>query len=87
MRWRSPKSSPGFDKRNKRRICGLLGEGGTVWEMAATSLHNGVFLDSENVMSERPIALVPTMIGLVESSEGAGGGTMAIQISYRMGCR
>ena len=47
VRWFSSKSLVGFDERNKRRIGGLLGEGGTVWEMAATSLHSDVLLDSE----------------------------------------
>ena len=43
----SSKSLVGFDERNKRRIGGFLGKGGTVWEMAATSLHSDVLLDSE----------------------------------------
>ena len=33
------------------------------WKMAATSLHNDVLRDSEEVTSERPIALMPTFIG------------------------
>ena len=37
----------GSDRRNKRRSGVILGEGGTVWEMASASLHIGVFLDSE----------------------------------------
>ena len=35
---------------------------GTKWEMAATSLYDDVFLNSANVTSERPIALMPTLI-------------------------
>ena len=41
----------------------ILGEGGAVWEMAATSLHNDVFsVIPKHVTSERPIALLPTVI-------------------------
>ena len=47
LRWRSPQSSAGFEKRNKKRSGGVLGEGGTVLEMAVTSLYNDVLLDSE----------------------------------------
>ena len=38
--------SAGLSQRNKRKSGGILGEGGTVWEMAATSLHNAFLLDS-----------------------------------------
>ena len=41
-----PKSSLGLDKGNERRDCRVLGEGGTDWQMAATSLRNDVLLDS-----------------------------------------
>ena len=34
-------------KRNERRNRGVLGEGGTEWQMAAASLHNDVVFDSE----------------------------------------
>ena len=47
MRRLRPKSLLGFDKRNKRRNRGDLGEGGTKWKMAAASLHNDVLLDTE----------------------------------------
>ena len=47
MRRIPPQCSFGFHESNKRRRSGVLGEGGTVWEMAATSLHNDVLLDSE----------------------------------------
>ena len=35
------------DKRNERRNCGIPGEGGAEWEVAATSMHDDVRLDSE----------------------------------------
>ena len=38
---------PCLDKRNERRNCATVGEGGAQWKMAAASLHNGVLLDSE----------------------------------------
>ena len=62
MRWLSAESSAGFDKRNTRGSGGILGEGGTGREKAATGLHNDVLLIPKNVTSERPIALMPTMI-------------------------
>ena len=57
-----PKLPLVWRERNKRRGGGVLGEGGTVSEMAATSLHNDLLLNSENVTSERPIAFMLTMI-------------------------
>ena len=33
--------------RDERNSCGILGEGGTEWQMAATSLHDDVFLDTD----------------------------------------
>ena len=36
-----------LDDKNGRRTCGILGESGAEWQMAATSLHNDVLLDSE----------------------------------------
>ena len=47
MRWLPPKSSLGFDKRNKKINRGVLGQGGAEWEMAAASLHDDVLLDTE----------------------------------------
>ena len=47
MRRIPPKSSSGLDKRGERKNCGILGEGGTEWKIAATSLHDDVLLDSE----------------------------------------
>ena len=47
MRWFSSQSSVVFDESNMRRSGRILGEGATVWEMAAASLHNNVFLGSE----------------------------------------
>ena len=42
----SEKVPLGLDKRNERRKCRVPGEGGTEWQVAATSLHNDVLLDS-----------------------------------------
>ena len=47
MRRLPPKSSFGLDKRNKRRNRGVLGKGGTKWNMAATSLYDDVLVDTE----------------------------------------
>ena len=44
----TPRSLSRLDRRNTRRSGGNLGEGGTMREMAATSLHNDALLDSEN---------------------------------------
>ena len=62
MRWLQPKSAPGFGKINQRRNGGILGEGGTKWEMAATSLDDDELLGSKQFTSEKPIALVPTLV-------------------------
>ena len=37
----------GRDNGNERKNRGFLGKGGAEWKMAATSLYNGVLLDSE----------------------------------------
>ena len=52
----------GLDNRNRKGNRGVPGEGGTQWQMAATSLHEDVLLDPQNVTSERPIVLMPTLI-------------------------
>ena len=39
-------SSFGLHKRNERRNCGILGQGGAECTMAATSWHNDVLLDT-----------------------------------------
>ena len=49
MRRLPPKDASVFVQRNKRRIGGILGEGGTVLEMAATSLYDDVLLDSQEL--------------------------------------
>ena len=46
LRCLPPKRAHGFDKRNKKRCGGVLGESGAVWQMAAASLHDDVLLDS-----------------------------------------
>ena len=40
MRWLSSKGPYGFNKGIMKRSGGILVEGGTVWEMAAASLHD-----------------------------------------------
>ena len=82
----STQSSAGFGKRNKRRSGGELGEGGTVWELAATSLHNDVLLDSAKCHDWAASCAHAYDDALVGSFGGAGGGNMARQISYRVGC-
>ena len=47
MRWLPPKSSPGLHKRYERTSRGVLGKDRAGWDMAATSLHDGVLLDTE----------------------------------------
>ena len=37
----------GCDEGDERRRGGVLAKGGTMWKIAATSLHNDVLLDSE----------------------------------------
>ena len=47
MRWLPLKSPAELDTRNKSRSVGVMGEGRAKWKMAATSLHDDVFLDPE----------------------------------------
>ena len=47
MRRIPSESSCGLDKRKEMRNCGMLGEGGAEWKVAATSLYDHVFLDTE----------------------------------------
>ena len=46
MRRIPPESSLGLDKRKKKGNCRVPGQGGTEWQMAATSLQDDVLLDS-----------------------------------------
>ena len=63
MRWFSPSGAARLARRHEERNCEVRREGGAVWEMAASSLHDDVFVDSEeHVTSERPTALLPTLI-------------------------
>ena len=48
-----PKVLLGFEKRNEERNRGVLGEGGTKWKVAATSVHDDVLLDSEELSRVR----------------------------------
>ena len=43
----STKSILGFDERNEERNRGVPGKGRAEWKVAATSLHDDVFFDSE----------------------------------------
>ena len=47
VRWLSSQSSARLGRRNDKRSGGIPGAVGTVWEMAAASLHNDVFLDPD----------------------------------------
>ena len=47
MRWLASQSSVEIGEGDEQRRGGILGEGRTVWEMAAASLHYNVLLDSE----------------------------------------
>ena len=65
-----PKVPMVLDKRNKRINFGILTESGAEWQVAATSLCTTMFfLIPKNVTSERPIAVMPTLIRWWESSE------------------
>ena len=59
MRWFSPSSPVGFTTRNVSENCYLLGQGGG-WNMADTSQHNDVLLNSHECQ-ETPIAVLPTL--------------------------
>ena len=41
-----PKVPLDLTKSDERKSCGILGEGGTEWQTAATSLHDDVLPDS-----------------------------------------
>ena len=63
MRRLPPERLLEFDERNMQRNCGVAGNGGTKWKMAAASLRNDVlFLIPNTVTCERPIALMLTLI-------------------------
>ena len=57
-----PQGPSGCHNRHERRSRGVLGEGRAEWEMVAASLHDDVLLIPKNLTSERPMALVPTLI-------------------------
>ena len=57
------------EKRNERRNCRTLGESGAEWQMAATSLHSDVFLNSEECYeceADCAYADVDTWVGSLE---------------------
>ena len=62
MRWLPPKSPPGFDNKNDGKIVEFLEKvelSGRLPQQACTTMF---FLMPKNVTSERPIALMPTLI-------------------------
>ena len=77
MRWLSSPCAVGFDERNQRRSGGILGEGGPVWEMAATSLHNDVLLSPEECPERASHCIGAYDYSLVGSFAGARGCGMA----------
>ena len=80
MRRLPPKSSPGFDKKRGRNS-GVLEEGGTKWKVAATSLHNDVFLDTEECHERVADCAYVNVDTLMESFEGTRCGEMAAEVS------
>ena len=54
--------SLGLDNGNERSNCGILGESGAEWQMAATSVHNDVFLDSEECHEREANCAMPALI-------------------------
>ena len=68
--------------RKKRRSGGILREGGTVWEMAATSLDNDALLNSEECHEYADHCAYAYDDSLMGSSEGGGSGGMATQFSF-----
>ena len=42
-----PKVPLDLTRENKKRNSGVIGKGGAEWQMAATSLHNDVLLDTQ----------------------------------------
>ena len=83
MRWHSLQGPGGFDKRNKRRSGGTLGEGGTMREMAAASLHDDRLLDSEKFHERASCAHDDSLVG---NSVSVRGCKMATQVSCCVGC-
>ena len=81
LRWLWDEIAVGFDESNKRRSGGILGEGGTVWEMAATSLHNDVLLDFEECHEGAAHGAHVHDDSLVESLARARGCEMAVKRS------
>ena len=62
MRWLPPESSPGLDKRNEGEIVEFFekAEQGGKWPQQACTTR--FFLIPKSVTSERPLALMPTLI-------------------------
>ena len=69
MRRLPSQSSFGLDKRNEWRNCGIYGESGAEWQVAATSMHNDVLPDSEEcheLEADCADADVDTLVGSYE---------------------
>ena len=67
MRWHSPKSPSGLDKRNKS----------VRWWGCTTMFF---FFNPKNLTSERPVALLPTLIRWWEALRAPGGGEVAAKV-------
>ena len=67
--------------RNMRRSGGVIGKGGAEWEMAGTSLHNNVLLDTEECHEREADCAYADVATLVGSAEGTGSGEMAAEVS------
>ena len=70
-----------LDTRNKKGNCRVPREGGTEWQMAATSLHDDALLDFERD-ADCADADFDTSVG---SMEGAGSGKMTAEVPNRLG--
>ena len=57
--------------KETRRNCGILGEGGAAWQVAAASVHNDVLLDSEECYTSKADCAHANVDSLVGSSESA----------------
>ena len=72
----------GFDKRNKMRNRRVLGEGGADLQMAATSLYDDVFLDTEECHEREANCVDADVDSLVGSLKSTRGGEVGADVSY-----
>ena len=82
VRWLSSQSSGGFDEENKRESGGILEEGSAVWAMAAASVHNDVFIESEERYDRASYCAHAYDGSLVRSFARSRGYEMNTQISF-----